>query len=85
LIILKHATATAYFRTAEFRREEGLFYGLDLGGTNLHVNWVGNEKHESRDVSIPPHLMSGSASISVYAQVSVTIFDLDLMIVLFTY
>lgn len=50
-------------------REEGLFYGLDLGGTNfrvLRVQLGGNEKHvvsrESREVSIPPHLMSGSSS-----------------------
>ncbi|KAL6838724.1 hypothetical protein ACP4OV_031438 [Aristida adscensionis] len=50
-------------------REEGLFYGLDLGGTNfrvLRVQLGGNEKHvvnsESREVTIPPHLMSGSSS-----------------------
>jgi len=50
-------------------REEGLFYGLDLGGTNfrvLRVQLGGNEKHvvnrESREVSIPPQLMSGSSS-----------------------
>ncbi|XP_062209505.1 hexokinase-8-like [Phragmites australis] len=50
-------------------REEGLFYGLDLGGTNfrvLRVQLGGNEKHvvnrESREVTIPPHLMSGSYS-----------------------
>ncbi|XP_048562093.1 hexokinase-8-like isoform X1 [Triticum urartu] len=50
-------------------REEGLFYGLDLGGTNFRVLKVqlgGNDKHaiscESREVAIPPHLMSGSSS-----------------------
>ncbi|KAL6627283.1 hypothetical protein ACP70R_031009 [Stipagrostis hirtigluma subsp. patula] len=50
-------------------REEGLFYGLDLGGTNfrvLRVQLGGSEKHvvnrESREVTIPPHLMSGSSS-----------------------
>ncbi|PUZ58439.1 hypothetical protein GQ55_5G509800 [Panicum hallii var. hallii] len=49
--------------------EEGSFYGLDLGGTNfrvLRVQLGGNEKHvvnrESREVSIPPELMSGSSS-----------------------
>jgi len=49
--------------------EEGLFYGLDLGGTNFRVLKVelgGNEKHvvdrDSREVIIPPHLMSGSSS-----------------------
>lgn len=50
-------------------REEGLFYGLDLGGTNFRVLKVqlgGNKKHvvnrESREVTIPPHLMLGSSS-----------------------
>uniref|UniRef100_A0A0D9Y4E3 Phosphotransferase n=1 Tax=Oryza glumipatula TaxID=40148 RepID=A0A0D9Y4E3_9ORYZ len=50
-------------------REEGLFYGLDLGGTNfrvLKVHLGGSKKHvvnsESREVSIPPHLMSGTSS-----------------------
>ncbi|XP_006643859.1 hexokinase-8 [Oryza brachyantha] len=50
-------------------REEGLFYGLDLGGTNFRVLKVqlgGNKKHvvnsESREVTIPPHLMSGTSS-----------------------
>ncbi|KAM3347362.1 hypothetical protein ACQJBY_021366 [Aegilops geniculata] len=50
-------------------REEGLFYGLDLGGTNFRVLKVqlgGNDKHvisrESREVAIPPHLMSGCSS-----------------------
>ncbi|KAL5226591.1 hypothetical protein ABZP36_014856 [Zizania latifolia] len=50
-------------------REEGLFYGLDLGGTNFRVLKVqlgGTKKHvvncESREVTIPPHLMSGTSS-----------------------
>uniref|UniRef100_A0A0E0HAJ8 Phosphotransferase n=1 Tax=Oryza nivara TaxID=4536 RepID=A0A0E0HAJ8_ORYNI len=49
--------------------EEGLFYALDLGGTNfrvLRVQLAGKEKRvvkrESREVSIPPHLMSGNSS-----------------------
>ncbi|KAG2625087.1 hexokinase-7 [Panicum virgatum] len=49
--------------------EEGLFYALDLGGTNfrvLRVQLAGREKRvakrESKEVSIPPHLMSGNAS-----------------------
>lgn len=49
--------------------EEGLFYALDLGGTNfrvLRVQLGGKEKRvvkrESREVSIPPHLMTGSAA-----------------------
>nr|CAB3471904.1 unnamed protein product [Digitaria exilis] len=51
-------------------REEGLFYGLDLGGTNFRVLKVqlgGNQKHvvncDSKEVSIPPQLMSGSSSL----------------------
>uniref|UniRef100_J3M4L5 Phosphotransferase n=2 Tax=Oryza brachyantha TaxID=4533 RepID=J3M4L5_ORYBR len=49
--------------------EEGLFYALDLGGTNfrvLRVQLAGKEKRvvkrESREVSIPRHLMSGNSS-----------------------
>ncbi|MCH1922374.1 hypothetical protein L9G15_23495, partial [Shewanella sp. A3A] len=49
--------------------EEGLFYALDLGGTNfrvLRVQLAGKEKRvvkrESREVSIPPHLRSGNSS-----------------------
>ncbi|WVZ96838.1 hypothetical protein U9M48_042421 [Paspalum notatum var. saurae] len=49
--------------------EEGVFYALDLGGTNfrvLRVQLAGKEKRvakrESKEVSIPPHLMSGNAS-----------------------
>ncbi|KAJ3702290.1 hypothetical protein LUZ61_005995 [Rhynchospora tenuis] len=48
--------------------EEGLFYALDLGGTNfrvLRVQLGGREKHivkqESKEVSIPPHIMIGSS------------------------
>uniref|UniRef100_A0A0D9UXR7 Phosphotransferase n=1 Tax=Leersia perrieri TaxID=77586 RepID=A0A0D9UXR7_9ORYZ len=50
-------------------REEGLYYGLDLGGTNFRVLKVqlgGSKKHvvntESREVTIPPPLMSGTSS-----------------------
>nr|ACG37858.1 hexokinase-1 [Zea mays] len=49
--------------------EEGVFYALDLGGTNfrvLRVQLAGKDrrvaKRESKEVSIPPHLMSGNAS-----------------------
>ncbi|XP_004513053.1 hexokinase-1-like [Cicer arietinum] len=48
--------------------EKGMFYALDLGGTNfraLRVQLGGKEKGvanvESEEVSIPPHLMTGSA------------------------
>ncbi|KAJ8750730.1 hypothetical protein K2173_015911 [Erythroxylum novogranatense] len=48
--------------------EKGLFYALDLGGTNFRVLRVllgGKEdrvvRQESEEVSIPPHLMTGSS------------------------
>ncbi|KAG9449807.1 hypothetical protein H6P81_009772 [Aristolochia fimbriata] len=48
--------------------EKGLFYALDLGGTNfrvLRVQLGGREgrvvKQEFTEVSIPPHLMTGTA------------------------
>lgn len=48
--------------------EKGVFYALDLGGTNfrvLRVQLGGKEKHvvkkESKQFSIPPHLMVGSS------------------------
>jgi hexokinase len=54
-----------------YRNEEGVFYALDLGGTNfrvLRVQLAGKDrrvaKRESKEVSIPPHLMSGNASVS---------------------
>ncbi|KAG1335352.1 hexokinase-2 [Cocos nucifera] len=49
--------------------EKGLFYALDLGGTNfrvLRVQLGGKERHvvkqESTEVSIPQHLMVGSSA-----------------------
>ncbi|XP_020593906.1 hexokinase-2-like [Phalaenopsis equestris] len=49
-------------------KEKGLFYALDLGGTNfrvLRVQLGGRElgvlKQEAEEVSIPPHLMVGSS------------------------
>lgn len=54
------------------RDEEGIFYALDLGGTNFRVMRVllsGREKrvtkHEVEEVSIPPHLMVGTSNVSV--------------------
>ncbi|PKA65325.1 Hexokinase-1 [Apostasia shenzhenica] len=48
--------------------EKGLFYALDLGGTNFRVLRVqlggkegGVAKQEAHEVSIPPHLMVGSS------------------------
>lgn len=53
------------------RDETGLFYALDLGGTNfrcMRVQLGGKErrvvKQESEEVSIPPHLMVGSSHVS---------------------
>ncbi|XP_015571808.1 hexokinase-1 isoform X2 [Ricinus communis] len=50
--------------------EKGLFYALDLGGTNFRVLRVllgGKEdrvvKQEFEEVSIPPHLMIGSSDV----------------------
>ncbi|KAL7137599.1 hypothetical protein ABFS83_10G104100 [Erythranthe nasuta] len=44
--------------------EKGLFYALDLGGTNFRVMRVqlgGTIKQECEQVSIPPHFMVGSS------------------------
>ncbi|CAL0332500.1 unnamed protein product [Lupinus luteus] len=52
--------------------EKGLFYALDLGGTNfraLRVHLGGREKGvvniKSEEVSIPPHLMTSSSIVSL--------------------
>lgn len=54
------------------RDEKGLFYALDLGGTNfrvLRVQLGGKDervgKQEFAEVSIPPHLMTGSSDVSI--------------------
>lgn len=54
------------------RDEKGLYYALDLGGTNfrvLRVHLGGKEKgiikREFEEVSIPPHLMTGSSNVSL--------------------
>lgn len=61
-----------------FRSEKGLFYALDLGGTNfrvLRLQLGGKErrivKQESREVSIPPHLMVGTSAVSIFLSKSV--------------
>jgi hexokinase len=53
------------------RDEHGLFYALDLGGTNfrvLRVQLGGREKRvvkqQYEEVSIPPHLMVGTSIVS---------------------
>lgn len=57
----------------KFRDEKGLFYALDLGGTNfrvLRVQLGGRDnrvvKQEFEEVSIPPHLMTGSSEVSIF-------------------
>jgi hexokinase len=53
------------------RDEHGLFYALDLGGTNFRVMRVqlgGREKRvvkqQYQEVTIPPHLMVGTSTVS---------------------
>nr|DAD44579.1 TPA_asm: hypothetical protein HUJ06_002809 [Nelumbo nucifera] len=53
---------------SSFRNERGLFYALDLGGTNfrvLRVQLGGKDgrvvNQEFAEVSIPPHLMTGGS------------------------
>ena len=55
------------------RNEEGLFYALDLGGTNFRVLRVqlggkdrGISSQEFTEVSIPPNLMVGSSNVSPF-------------------
>jgi hexokinase len=55
-----------------FRDEHGLFYALDLGGTNfrvLRVQLGGKEKRvvqQYEEVAIPPHLMVGTSAVSSF-------------------
>lgn len=57
------------------RDEKGLFYALDLGGTNfrvLRVHLGGKERgivgQEFEEVSIPPHLMTCSSHVSHFCK-----------------
>ena len=63
-----HYSFSCYF----YRDEKGLFYALDLGGTNfrvLRVQLGGKDKsvvnQEFDEVSIPPHLMTGTSEVSI--------------------
>lgn len=63
----------AYFHSNITRDEKGLFYALDLGGTNFRVLRVllgGKGKHiidqEFDEVAIPPHLMTGNSEVSIF-------------------
>lgn len=54
------------------RDEKGIYYALDLGGTNfrvirVHLGGKGNGVvgQEFEEVSIPPHLMTGSSAVSL--------------------
>ena len=60
------------FCSTGFRDEKGLFYALDLGGTNfriLRVQLGGQEervvKQEFVEVAIPTNLMVGTVDVSV--------------------
>lgn len=60
------------FLVNTIRDEKGLFYALDLGGTNfrvLRVQLGGKEERVARqefvEVSIPPHVMTGSSEVSI--------------------
>ncbi|KAI3775091.1 hypothetical protein L1987_49659 [Smallanthus sonchifolius] len=47
--------------------EEGVYYALDLGGTNFRVQLAGKSGIKSQefvDVSIPPQLMVGTSQDS---------------------
>lgn len=53
--------------------EDGVFYALDLGGTNFRVLRVqlggkagGIVHQEFTEASIPPNLMVGTADVSAY-------------------
>ncbi|KAL4032701.1 hypothetical protein IC575_005782 [Cucumis melo] len=57
-----------FFLVNTIRDEKGLFYALDLGGTNFHVLRVqlgGKDDRVARqefvEVSVPPHLMTGTS------------------------
>lgn len=59
--------------TSHFRHEEGLFYALDLGGTNFRVLRVqfggkdaGVTSQEFTEVSIPSDLMVGTSDVSFF-------------------
>lgn len=70
-----------------FRGEEGLFYALDLGGTNFRVLRVqlggkdgGIISQEFTEVSIPPNLMVGTSNVSlVFLLASISSFFLTIV------
>lgn len=55
-----------------FSDEEGVYYALDLGGTNFRVLRVqlggksGIESQEFAEVSIPPQLMVGTPEVRAF-------------------
>lgn len=89
-LFLEYTITVTYYCTTKFRQEDGLFYGLDLGGTNfrvLRVQLGGNEKHvvdrDSREVTIPPNLMSGSSAVGIYVQNSVHVVFFNLTVCIY--
>lgn len=64
-----------------YRNEEGLFYALDLGGTNFRVLRVqlggkdgGIISQEFTEVSIPPNLMVGTSNVSPFSPINLNFF-----------
>lgn len=69
------------------RDEKGLYYALDLGGTNfrvLRIQLGGKDarvvKQEFEEVSIPPHLMTGTSDVSISICNCIKVKSLDLLI-----
>lgn len=64
-----------------FRNEEGLFYALDLGGTNFRILRVqlggkdgGIISQEFTEASIPPNLMVGTSNVSPFSPINLNFF-----------
>lgn len=69
MTLVKQFSSIAYFRN-----EKGLFYALDLGGTNFRVLRVqlggkdrGLVNQEFTEVSIPENLMVGTSEVSCFS------------------
>lgn len=72
-------TIESFLFVSGFRNEKGLFYALDLGGTNFRVLRVllGGKhgailKQQFKEVSIPPNKMTGSSAVSAFASQEMT-------------
>ncbi|GER56957.1 hexokinase [Striga asiatica] len=73
--LIEDADKTIYLCVCTWTKKL-LFYALDFGGTNFRVMWVqlrgkgSKTKQESKEVSIPPHLMVGSSHVSLYIHIT---------------